>query len=142
MKIDTYKERLARIQTIPNLLSEVADAKRTSMKVRLYAKSKLPLEHRHNTALLKMYPELYSLYTKAKAVEQQLQTNFLRIKANLRDAELSDPIPKTAINHIRRKARSYFHVLGKLPSAVTYEGYEYKSKSFMAFVCDIPTSHY
>ncbi len=138
MKIDSYKERLARIKSIPDLYSEVNDAKRTAMQVRLYAKSKLPLEHRHNPALLKMYPELNGLYTRAKKVEQQLQVNFLRIKANLRDGEVSDPIPKSAISHIRRKARSYFHVLGKLPSEVTYEGNIYQSASYMAFVSDIP----
>ncbi|PLT25107.1 hypothetical protein [Pseudoalteromonas sp. MelDa3] len=142
MKIDTYQERLARIKTIPDLHNEVADAKRTSMKVRLHAKSRIPLEHRHSTALLKMYPELNALYSKAKAVEQKLQINFLRIKANLREGDISDPIPKNAICHIRRKARSYFHVLGKLPSAVTFEGCEYKSNSFMAFVSDISTTSY
>ena len=134
MKIDTYQERLARIKTIPDLHNEVADAKRTSMKVRLHAKSRIPL--------LKMYPELNVLYTKAKSVEQKLQINFLRIKANLREGDISDPIPKNAICHIRRKARSYFHVLGKLPSAVTFEGCEYKSNSFMAFVSDISTTSY
>jgi len=44
MKIDTYQERIARIKTIPDLHNEVADAKRTSMKVRLHAKSRIPLD--------------------------------------------------------------------------------------------------
>lgn len=141
MKIDTYKERVARIKSIPDLNSQVAGAKRTMMEVRLYVEARLPIEHRHNPALLKMYPELNALFIEAKKVDQKLQTNYLRLKADLRDGEVNEPIPKSAISHIRRKARSYFHVLGKLPSAVTYEGFEYKSESFMAFVSDISTNY-
>ncbi|WP_076922400.1 hypothetical protein [Pseudoalteromonas sp. SK20] len=142
IKIDTYQERYARIKTIPDLHREMVDAKRITMSVRLHAKSRMPIEHRHCTAFLKMHPELNKPYLRAKAVEQQLERNFLRIKADLREDELPTPIPKAAIGHIRKKARSYFNVLGRLPDTVTYDGLEYKCSAFMALVSDIPTTSY
>lgn len=142
MKIDSYKERLARIKTIPDLHKELSDAKRMSMTVKLHVKNKMPLEHRYNPACLKMYPHLHRLYMSAKQVEQQLERNFTRIQANMRELPTVDSIPKSAVSFIRSKSKAYYKIMGRLPAQIEYKGVNYQSSAFMAVIGDIANQVY